>query len=171
MPAIVSDELFFDSSLGIEYEKALLLNYFSKLCVRMKEDASFYTHVLKLFRQTFDKSLTTKILFNREFDFDLSDSQCYIVSKWINAFFKKSEFRKSYPDDYKKLLIMKQNNICPICHRTFDSDLSKIHIDHIIPWKFVGDELDDNYQCLCDSCNKRKNDSIDYIFKSLLNLI
>ena len=162
--------LFTDTALGFEYEKAVLLNFFSKLCLKMDNDKAYRTHILSLYRESFNKSQTTKIILQKEFDFIISDLQSTSFSLWIDAYFKKDGRRRSFTEKYKLELSRLQNDICPICHQHLGSNLSFIHIDHIIPWKLVGDELDSNYQCLCDSCNKKKSASVDYIFNSMINL-
>ena len=54
-----------------------------------------------------------------------------------------------------------------ICGEPLGPVMAKIHVDHIIPWKLVGDELNDNYQALCETCNECKSARTDYIFKAL----
>ena len=63
-----------------------------------------------------------------------------------------------------------QNGRCVVCGELFDKDLSKVHIDHIIPWMLVGDELKNNYQCLCETCNECKSAHTDYMFRNLIKL-
>ncbi|MBR5553923.1 MAG: HNH endonuclease [Clostridia bacterium] len=42
------------------------------------------------------------------------------------------------------------------------------HLDHIIPWDYVGDNLSDNYQMLCEICNTRKGTSTYFEISMLL---
>lgn len=37
------------------------------------------------------------------------------------------------------------------------------HIDHVIPFSYTGDELNDNYQVLCSSCNEKKGNKVSFL--------
>lgn len=92
------------------------------------------------------------------------------MCEWILAHLRKSDKRKRFTTEYKQELYNKQKGKCMVCGEPLGNDFSKIHIDHIIPWVLVGDEIPNNYQCLCETCNESKSCHTDYIFKSLLNL-
>ncbi len=153
-----------------EYKMALLLNMFKKICFKMNKDTNYKKRIKTLYMESYNSEETTKTIFNKEFNFELSDSDAQNVSKWFLANFRKGVSRKRIPDEIKIELYKKQKGKCVACGEDL-GDLSKIHVDHIIPWKLVGDELDNNYQDLCEKCNECKSDSIDYIFRSLINLI
>ena len=68
-------------------------------------------------------------------------------------------------------LFKEQNGKCAVCGENLGDNWSIIHVDHIIPWALVGDELKDNYQVLCETCNESKSANTDYIFKNLIKLI
>ena len=153
-----------------EYKMALLLNMFKKICFKMNKEDYYKKWIKKLFMESNDSERTSKIIFNKEFNFELSDSDAKEVSKWFWVNFRKKQTRMHFSNEIKLDLYKKQNGKCVACGEDL-GDLSKIHVDHIIPWNLVGDELDNNYQDLCEKCNKCKSDSIDYIFRSLINLI
>ena len=67
-------------------------------------------------------------------------------------------------------LFVKQNGRCVICGCELGDDWSKIHTDHMVPWDLVGDELEDNFQDLCEKCNEEKNASTNYIFLKMIGL-
>lgn len=163
-------EIISNKEIIEEYRKAFLLNMFKKICVRMNKDVSYRDHIMTLFRQTSDYVNTTKIIIRRTYDYDLSDADAKIMWKWFDANRHKNNTRKAIPFELKKSLYEEQKGICPICSQELGDDWNKIHVDHIIPWTLVGDELDDNYQDLCESCNECKNAKIDYIFMGLLNM-
>ena len=93
------------------------------------------------------------------------------MSEWVNANLNKKDKRANLSLELKQKLFSQQNGKCLICGESLGLDWSKIHIDHIIPWSLVGDELDNNYQDLCNYCNENKNDRIDYVFKSMIGLL
>ena len=80
----------------------------------------------------------------------------------------KSTFRKRVDEITRKSLFLKQDCKCAICGKNIDVSSP---IDHIIPFKYVGDELANNLQTLCKSCNDKKNASLDYQIRFLLKLV
>ena len=92
-----------------------------------------------------DKYNTIKQIMIRKYSVDMNDQQIERMLELIRAFLKKSDYRKNI-------------------------DISS-HADHIVPFKYVGDELDDNLQMLCGTCNEKKSDSIDYQIRYLLKLV
>lgn len=153
-----------------EYRKAFLLNMFQKLVARMNVDSKYKNHIMALYRQTSDVKEVTRVIYLREFDYKLEENEIQLLTHWMNAYRRKHSSRKSISTEVKRLLCEKQGNRCEICNQPLGDISSKIHVDHIIPWVLVGDELEDNFQVLCDTCNECKSSKTDYIFKSLIKL-
>ena len=169
MPTLL--ELATDEQIREEYQKSFMLNLFRKICVKMRNDSTYKAKIQNLFRESFNKNMTVQLIVKREFDYDLTIEEAEIMYKWFDAHLKKSNRRKTIPLSVKLELLKKQNGKCAVCGENLGLDNSKIHVDHIIPWTLVGDELEDNYQDLCDTCNECKSASTDYIFKNLIKLI
>ena len=55
---------------------------------------------------------------------------------------------------------------CAICNCEIDENSS--HLDHIVPFKMVGDELENNLQLLCGECNLSKSGSINFYLKTFV---
>lgn len=111
---------------------------------------------------------TTQNIFFNEYGETLSDSDADRLLALITSFLKKSIYRKSIGDSTRKFLLQNQFHHCAICGCTIDIHA---HADHIVPFKYVGDELDNNLQMLCADCNQKKNESLDYQIRFLLKLI
>lgn len=156
--------------LGIEYHRMQLLRLFERFCLDMKK-ASFSSKVRHFYRVTPDSISTTKSLFLSEYDSKLDDSDATQMTAWIFAHLKKKPTRKALTNDLKIKLYNIQKGKCNICGCALGNDYSNIHVDHIIPWVLVGDELENNYQDLCKDCNLRKNKQIDYYYKKLVKLV
>lgn len=169
MPTL--EDLATNEEIKAEYKKTFLLNLFRKMCVRMNKDPQFKAKIRKLFLETHDKTQTTQIIIKRYLDYDLQLDEASQMSVWFDANLRKASQRKAISLEMKKELYRKQCGKCMVCGEELGSDWAKIHVDHIIPWTLVGDELDNNYQDLCDTCNECKSARTDYIFKSMLNLV
>lgn len=165
------EELASSEEIKAEYRKTLLLNILKKLVGRMRRDNKFRIHIQNLYKQSTDRVITSKVILNKDFNYDASEEDAKTFNRWMNAHLNKSDRRKGFSDIFKKQLYDRQNGLCAVCGEKLGNDFSKIHVDHIIPWTLVGDELDDNYQYLCCSCNESKSCHTDYIFKNLLNLV
>lgn len=136
----------------------------------MNRDEHYRTHVRKLFLQSTDENVTTRVLMSQTYNYELTIEDAMLVRTWFDAYLKKSNKRKPFTQEFKLSLYHKQNGMCMVCGEPLGSNMSKVHVDHIIPWMLVGDELRDNYQCLCETCNECKSAQTDYIFKNLLKL-
>lgn len=115
-----------------------------------------------------DKHNTIKQIVIRKYSTDMNDQQIDRMLELIQAFLKKSEYRKNIPIELRERLLIKQDYKCPFCGKCIDISS---HVDHIVPFKYVGDELDDNLQMLCGTCNAKKSDSIDYQIRFLLKIV
>lgn len=154
-----------------EYKKALLLNMFKKIVVRMNKDCSFRNSIKTLFSQSTNREVTVKVIMRNNLNFELDDDDCKLMLQWFDANLKKSNRRMPISHELKERLYKKQNGICAVCGEPLGEEMKYVHVDHIIPWMLVGDELKNNYQCLCQTCNECKSARIDYMFKNLIKLI
>ena len=89
--------------------------------------------------------------------FHMSD-QYFLTSKTLNPdkhyIKKKATLAKlrTNPLLYSKVL-SRQNEKCDVCGVDFFSN-TNFHLDHIIPWRLLGDPDDAlNWRMLCDKCN------------------
>lgn len=121
-----------------------------------------------IYRRTNNPIDTTKNIFVNNFGESISNSEAERLFILITAFLKKSIYRKSNSDLLKKSLLQNQFHHCAICGCDIDIHA---HVDHIVPFKLVGDELDNNLQILCTDCNLKKNASLDFQIRFLLKLI
>lgn len=163
-------ELALQADVQSEYEKAIVLNIFRKLVSKMNRDNDLYHAIRTLMKETKNELKTIQVIIERYFNITLTDDYAQLVLQWLNANMRKSGKRKSFTPEYKEQLCKQQNFKCPICGEPFGNNLSKVHIDHIIPWTLVGDELPNNYQCLCEMCNKSKSCHTDYLLRNILKL-
>lgn len=164
------DELAHDEQICNEYKKNLLLTIFKKLCYRMKKDEKYKMKIINLYKQSPQWELTVQTLMEREYGCRLSGEEASTMGTWLIAHFRKKAKRKLLTLELKEELYKKQNGICLCCGEQLGDNMSKIHIDHVIPWTLVGDELENNYQDLCETCNECKNSRVDYILLKKLKL-
>lgn len=146
---------------------ATLLGIFKSFCDRNFEQEKI-SRIRNIFSRSTDKLFTIKSLIKNETNESISDDEVEEMYKLIGAFLNKSQYRKPISNQTKRELLIKQDDRCAICGRTTDKSA---HADHIIPFKYVGDELDNNLQMLCSDCNKHKSASFDYQIRFLLKLL
>lgn len=164
------DELMKNSSVSLEYEKAFWLKRFGDICKKMEKDIKFKARILQLYKETYNEVETTRSIIEKETGLELNDDYAARITMWMKAHFRKKNSRTGIPLTVKKELYLLQNGKCPICGCELGYDWSKIHVDHIVPWELVGDELENNFQDLCEKCNEEKNASTNYIFLRLIGL-
>lgn len=165
------EELASNDEIKAEYKKAILLSIFKKLCLKMKNSTEYNRKIRNIFKQSYDQKMTIQLVVEKDFQCTLNDEESEQMLMWFRAHLKMGSSRKKIPIEVKKELYKKQKGVCVSCGAPLGEDLSKIHVDHIIPWVLVGDELPDNYQDLCDTCNECKSSRIDYMISRKLNLI
>lgn len=150
------------------YANAKLMRCFKQLCDQLDSNGEIRKKTLSIMRKGKNDTAITKGIFKRYCNIDLDDEEAYELSKCLKAYYKKSSERKPFSEDFKNQLFAKQNGECSICGKQLD--YQKMHIDHIVPFKYVGDELDNNYQALCENCNHHKGAKVDYYFRVLIGL-
>lgn len=128
-------------------------NYFKfKQDLRSKSDKIAEAIFFENFIENF-----TKLKLNK-------DELDYIV-KYIKHYFNKNDTRKTINLDQKNKILEYQNHSCKYCGEKID--IKTGHLDHIIPFLAVGDEIKDNYQYLCQKCNTSKGARLNYIINMI----
>lgn len=153
--------------LNDSLEEARILGLFKAFC---EKNASFDSQqrIRNIYCYSLDFHKTTQNLFLNELGEKITDEESTKLYELIMAFLKKSPYRKNIPDSIRKSLLNMQNYKCAICGEKIDIHA---HLDHTVPFKYVGDELENNYQMLCTTCNLKKNASIDFQIRFLLKTI
>lgn len=145
------------------FEKAtyenLKLSIFEVIC-RLLRDKTVKLELQCQLRKTRSQRLFIKEFVWNNCGCKLSDDESEEILGWLTAYFSKRDIRMRYPDQLRETLLIDQNQECKICGMSIT--LSNSELDHIIPWVYVGDELSNNLQLLCSSCNKRKGKSIHF---------
>lgn len=148
--------------------EATILGAFKKMCI-LYDDSLSKILLKKIIDNSQDLPTTITILFSNKLNFKFnSKDDISRMIMLIKAFLAKSNYRREIDIATRTALLNKQLYKCAICDKQID--LSS-HADHIVPFKYVGDELADNLQMLCPHCNEVKNESIDYQIKYYLNLL
>lgn len=147
--------------------EARLLNMFKVICEK-NFTAEKQQRLRNVYYNTSNALSTTMGLITYSAGINASTQDAKRIQELVMAFLNKKPYRAVIPPETKKRILIDQNNKCAICDCMIDSSA---HVDHIVPFKYVGDELMDNYQMLCSKCNQRKNASIDYQIRYLLGTI
>ena len=148
-------------------EEAILLGDFKAFCEKNSTTIA-KTRLRNIFRNSRDLSQTTKKVIENEIGVFVSDENVQRFTELIMAFINKSSFRRAISIQEKNELLENQDYKCAICGCVIDKNA---HADHVIPFKYVGDELEHNLQMLCADCNLKKNASIDYQIRYYLHLV
>ena len=138
---------------------------FKEICKKMKKDHQFFCQVKRVFF-SMDDFEATKTVVQRTCHCHLPEDDISWMAECMKAFFLKGDNRKTIDADEKKRLLLKQNHRCAICGVPISEE--NVHIDHIIPWDYVGDNLDNNLQGLCSDCNLTKS---NHVAVALTNMI
>ena len=92
---ITLDELAENAEIKEEYRKTVLLTMFKKICVKMENNFNYRDSIRRLFRETFDKVMTSKLIIEKNFDVCLQDNDAILLSSWFEANLRKSNQRNS----------------------------------------------------------------------------
>lgn len=147
---------------------AKMLRHFKLLCDKILQDPLYAQRLRNIFYQSTDRGRTVRQIFWGRLGIDLRPGEEQQLTKLLDAFFRKKSFRQNIPHGVRNQLLTKQNYGCAFCGCPVNEHDP---VDHIVPFKYVGDELDENYQILCKHCNSQKNATIDYQIKILFELV
>ena len=155
------DDLEFHTKLF----RTLLLGVFETICKEMKKQNVKNLEKEK-FRNLNDKVVATKLLVKKYAGCQLDEEGYNFMKDLLSAHFRTGDARKRFDAPYRELLTKQQHGLCAICKCPVTAQTA--HLDHIIPWEYVGDTLECNYQMLCETCNERKGSATYFEFSMLL---
>lgn len=148
-------------------EEAQILGIFKNICDNYMKPY-LKNSLRNILAVSTNQSDTIKNIVNHKYNLKISEQEANRLLDLVKAFLCKSNYRKAISKDLKEKLLVEQNYECSFCKHPIDISA---HADHIVPFKYVGDCLNNNLQMLCSDCNKKKNDSLDYQIKFLLKLV
>lgn len=137
----------------------ILLSIFEDIVVYLSEYSN-RENIMNELRRFKDKKIVVNKLILDTTGMKVNSYELDKITKWLIAFIERKSSRAKVQDEEKIRLLEKQNYKCKLCEK--DIDLENSEYDHIISYKLVGDELEDNYQMLCTHCNRCKSSSILY---------
>lgn len=132
---------------------------------KMKSDNDFFIRSKKYYFKYQDLDAARKIV-QAACDLSMSDDDIGWFDKCFVAFMKKKNSRATISLATKEKLLAGQKQKCAKCGVPIT--LSNMQVDHIIPWDYVGDELEDNFQGLCSDCNLHKSNHVAVTVSSII---
>lgn len=138
---------------------------FQHICEFLREDKAAYIRWLSLSRQMQHPTEFAHRIIKELCQCQMDEHSYELIGQWLLAFFRKKDYRIKYPEKVRTNLLHQQKCRCAICGCIISEDAE---LDHIMPWKYVGDELEDNLQLLCFGCNRSKKASPLYQLQMLL---
>ena len=154
-----------DSEFHAKLFRTLLLGVFETICKEMKKQNVKNVEKEK-FRNHKDKIVATKLLVKKYAGCQLDEDGYIFMKDLLSAHFRTGDARKRFDVTYREFLTKQQHGLCAICKCPITAQTA--HLDHIIPWEYVGDALECNYQMLCETCNERKGSATYFEFSMLL---
>lgn len=145
--------------------RTLLLGVFEAVCKDIKKQDT-KTAEKERFRRFQDKAIPTRRIVEHYTGSKLLDEDYTEMAKLLTAFFRTGNPRKTFDDAYREELVKRQSGQCATCRAKITA--KDAHLDHIVPWDYVGDNLADNYQMLCATCNHRKGSATYFELSMLL---
>ena len=157
----INEELLYEA-----LHKDILESILSEVCEYMKANDSSYISMKKIYyRSSNDIEAVAQVIWN-VCHLSLPEQDLIWLNNCIKAFMKKKPNRKQIPNSLRRELWNKQEQKCCSCGKKIHVDEG--HVDHIVPWDYVGDELDNNYQVLCSDCNLHKSNHVALTVHSLI---
>lgn len=154
---------------GVLYDalhKDILESVLSEICEYMKVNDSSYISVKKIYYRSTNNIDAIRQIVRNVCRLSLPEQGLEWLNNCVKAFMKKKPHRKQLSNDLRKDLWEKQGKKCRICGKEILAEDG--HIDHIVPWDYVGDELANNYQVLCSDCNLHKSNHVALAVHSLI---
>lgn len=144
----------------------ILQTLLGRVCEFCKPTSSPNFHRVKaLFHENRDDVETSKNIVKLITGYTLEKEDCIWMTKCILAYLNSREKGRdpAIVKKYKSKLWESQHHKCAHCGR--ELSMKEFHVDHIIPFDYVGDELKDNYQGLCKRCNSEKTNHVGLALK------
>ena len=132
---------------------------------KMKTEKDYFLNA-KRYYFTYDNNNAAKKIIKSVCDLTIGNDDLQWFDACFKAFFNKKDKRAPISPDTKLKIITDQNSKCAICGA--DISIETMHVDHIIPWDYVGDELHGNLQGLCRECNLHKSNHVAQAVSSLI---
>ena len=157
----INEEVLFDA-----LHQDILETILSEVCEQMKANDSSYISVKKIYYRSSSDIDAVKQIVRNTCHLSLPEEDYIWLNNCIKAFMKKKPHRKQLSNSLRQELWNNQGQKCSICGKRIVAEEG--HVDHIVPWDYVGDELDNNYQVLCSDCNHHKSNHIALAVHSLI---
>lgn len=138
----------------------------SKVCEYMKANDSDHLSMRRIYFRNSNDLDAVKLIVRNICNLSLPEQDYDWLNNCIKAFMKKKSHRKQLSPSLRQELWKKQGQKCCICGKKMTAEEG--HIDHIVPWDYVGDELDNNYQVVCSDCNLHKSNHVSLTVHTLI---
>ena len=138
----------------------------SEVCEYMKVNESSYLSMKRIYYRSSNDLQAVKQVVKNVCHLTLPEQDLKWLNDCIKAFMKKKPRRKQIPESLRRDLWDRQEGKCCTCGKVIRID--DVHIDHIVPWDYVGDELENNYQVLCSDCNLHKSNHVALALHALI---
>ncbi len=149
-----------------ETHKCMLVSIFEVIVDEMN-NVNIRKEIKQRYLSSVNKIITTQKIVFEKTRCKLNESESRIIYEYLYAFFAKKNTRIVYDNLIKSKIFDFQSKKCNICNKNVD--IINVELDHIIPWRLVGDELGiSNLQILCKDCNRRKSKNSAYNLKMFL---
>ncbi len=157
----ISEDVLYDA-----LHKDILESILSEVCEYMKSNDSSFVSMKKIYYRSANDIDAIKQIVQNVCHLSLPEQDLVWLNNCVKAFMKKKPHRKQLSNTLRQELWNKQGKKCRICGK--EILVENGHIDHMVPWDYVGDELDNNYQVLCSDCNLHKSNHVALAVHSLL---
>lgn len=142
--------------------RTLLQFVLEQICITMDKKPDCFLAVKRIYFKTADNAEAAQKAAKQICGIELDTQDSLWLDRCLHAHFRKKPRRKPISASLKRQLLEKQHYRCACCGAPITvSDC----YDHIIPWDFVGDELEDNGQMLCRACNLNKSAKVYFEFQ------
>lgn len=139
--------------------------FLAQICAYMKSSPERRLEVRKSYFRTSDDLQTVRNLVHKVCGGELPEEDLLWLNQCVKAHFHKRPRRRPISESQRAFLWKTQGGLCAICRRPVS--MIGTHVDHIVPWDYVGDELEDNLQILCPTCNRVKSSRVSRTLRHL----
>lgn len=157
----IDEEVLYDA-----LHKDILESILSEVCEYMKSKDSSYISMKRIYYRSANDIDAVKQIVQNVCHLSLSEQDLRWLNNCIKAFMKKQPHRKQFSNSMRIELWKEQGQKCRICGKEISAEDG--HIDHMVPWDYVGDELENNFQVLCADCNLHKSNHVALTVHSLV---